>query len=277
MLVFNRTELFILEALGEHQAVGIFALAFGLSLQLTAPADALLLPMLPAVAGIVSEWPERAREAFGRSTRVSAVVCGAILATVTPLLVSLIPVIYGRAFEAAAWMVVPLAMMALLRSVTNPVTAFTLARQKAGVRLRANVAALVVDLLLAVALIPLLGVWGAVIAAVGAQAVAVIWLAANEPFVVAARPNGLWSLYGAFVVGAGAAGTALILGRAMEPAGVAAAATAAALWGGLFFFVAIRLTGSGMSQRDLEAFLPALPTPARRAFAALLQPLTARD
>jgi O-antigen/teichoic acid export membrane protein len=255
MLVFNRTELFILEALGEHQAVGIFALAFGLSLQLTAP--------------------ERAREAFGRSTRVSAVVCGAILATVTPLLVSLIPVIYGRAFEAAAWMVVPLAMMALLRSVTNPVTAFTLARQKAGVRLRANVAALVVDLLLAVALIPLLGVWGAVIAAVGAQAVAVIWLAANEPFVVAARPNGLWSLYGAFVVGAGAAGTALILGRAMEPAGVAAAATAAALWGGLFFFVAIRLTGSGI--RDLEAFLPALPTPARRAFAALLQPLTARD
>lgn len=60
LLVFSRSELFLLKAFNQAEAVGLFALAFGLSQQITAPADAMLHALLPAVAGQLSAWPERA-------------------------------------------------------------------------------------------------------------------------------------------------------------------------------------------------------------------------
>lgn len=44
LLVFSRSEVLILEALGEQQALAVFALAYGLSQRLTTPIDTLLGP-----------------------------------------------------------------------------------------------------------------------------------------------------------------------------------------------------------------------------------------
>ena len=148
---------------------------------MTAPADALLLPLLPAVAGVLSAWRDCARSAFERSTRLSALVCGGIAAVALPTLVFAIPLVYGKDFAGASWLLVPLALTSMFQSVNNPVNAFVSARQRGGLRLRATAAALVVDIVVAVVLIPPFGAWGAVVANVVGQLTVVVWLAATEP------------------------------------------------------------------------------------------------
>ena len=129
LLVFSRSEIFILEAFHKHAALGWFAVAFGLSWQMTAPVDALLLPLLPAISGLLASWPDRAQAAFERSTRISAVASGAVAAVVVPMLVFAIPLVYGASFGRASWLFLPLALVSMLQSVNNPVTAFVNARE----------------------------------------------------------------------------------------------------------------------------------------------------
>ena len=138
LLVFSRSEIFLLQAFNQPEALGLFALAFGLSQQITAPVDAMLHPLTPAVAGLLSEWPERAAQAFERSTRVSALLSGGVAAVVVPTLVFAVPLIYGDAFESAAWLFVPLALVSAFQSVNNPVLAFVNARQRGGLILKAS-------------------------------------------------------------------------------------------------------------------------------------------
>jgi O-antigen/teichoic acid export membrane protein len=275
LLVFSRSEVFLLEAFDQPEALGLFALAFGLSQQMTAPADALINPLLPAVAGIVSSWPERARETFERSTRVSALVCGGIAAVVIPTLVLAVPLIYGEEFEAAAWLLIPLGLVSTFQSVNNPVNAFVNARERAGLRLRAYLVALVVDVGVAVALIPGFGAWGAVVAAVTGQVVAIVWLAAKEPFLRGCGILGVVRLYRAFVVGVGAGAIAFGAGAVLPGSHDLVSAVSACGLGAGVYALAIRVSRSGLPPADRNALVGAMPAPVRPYLMWLLRPLTA--
>jgi O-antigen/teichoic acid export membrane protein len=275
LLVFSRSEIFILQAFHQQEALGVFALAFGLSQQMTAPADALLLPLLPAVAGILSEWPERALLAFERSTRVTALVCGVIAAAVVPALVFAIPLIYGKDFATASWLLVPLALVSVFQSVNNPVVAFVNARRRAGLRLKATSTALVVDVAIAVALIPRFGAWGAVVANIIGQLIVITWLVAAEPLARSLGLSAVLRLYRPFLVGLAAAGAALSVGLASHSWSASLTPVLVFCVGGGVYVFGIRLCRSGLTTEDRNAFVGAMAAPLQSVLSRLLQPVTA--
>lgn len=274
LLVFQRSEIFILEAFHQARALGLYSLAFGLGQQITAPVDALLLPLLPAVAGILSEWPAHAYGAFARSTRVSALLCGGIAAAVTPLLVFGVPVIYGHAFGSAAWLFFPLALVSIFQSVNNPVLAFVNARQRGGLRLKANAVALLVDAAIAVALIPEFGAWGAVAAAVLGQLVALVWLVLAEPLVRMSPLREVLRLYRPFLAGLAVAAIVLPLGVELRHLSALLASLGAGSLGIVLYVLTIRITRSGLTAEDVDALVQAVAAPFQRWLSGLLRTVT---
>ncbi len=160
----SRDEIFVLALFGLRNAVGYFALAYGLASQLTAPVDAVLSPLTPAAIGIVATAPDRAGVAFLRSMRFTAAASGVLTAVALPMLTVLIAFIYGNRFEATTRLIIPLGIASCLSSLLNPVGTFVNARRRSDLILKANILALGVDLVLAFSLIPIIGVWGAVVA-----------------------------------------------------------------------------------------------------------------
>jgi O-antigen/teichoic acid export membrane protein len=274
LLVFSRSEIFLLKAFHQPEALGLFALAFGLSYQVTAPADALLHPLLPAVAGVLSAWPDRALRAFERSTRVSALVCGAIAASLAPALVFAIPLIYGSEFRSAAWFFFPLALVSAFQSVNNPVTAFVNARQRGGLILKANLAALAVDIGIAVALIPDFGAWGAVAANGAGQLVTLGWLAIAEPLASSQGFERLLKLYRPFLVGVLASTVALGAGAALQSLSALLATFVAGFLGFGLYITLIRLFRSGLTTQDRDVLIDAMSMRVRPHIARLLRPIT---
>jgi O-antigen/teichoic acid export membrane protein len=274
VLVYSRSELFLLQLFHQTAALGFFALAFGLGVMITAPADAMLHALLPAVSGIIAVWPERALQTFERSTRVSALVCGGIAAVVVPSLVVAVPLIYGQNFARAAWLFAPLALVSTFQSVNNPVLAFVNGRQRGGLILKANAAALAVDLVVAVALIPEFGAWGAVAANISGQTVALTWLAKTEPLVMARGVSGLVRLYRAFLFGATIGAAALAADAALGPSlGVLGILSTCAISFAAYVLV-LRRTGSGLTIDDRNALVGAAASPMRPYMAWLLRPVT---
>jgi O-antigen/teichoic acid export membrane protein len=275
LLVFSRSEVFLLKAFHKDQALGVFALAFGLSQQLTAPADSMLLALMPAVAGVLSAWPERAAAAFERATRVSALACGALTVAVVPTLVFLLPLIYGHAFHSAAWLLVPLALVSCFQSVNNAVTAFVNARRRAGVILTANSAALAVNVVVAIALIPRFGAWGAVAANVTGQLVAILALARSEPLIRDRSLATLIRAYRPFLLSLGVIAVVLpVCALLLQWSGVIAAIAACGLASSAYI-VALRLSNSGLTVGDRDALIGSVSEQARPHVVRLLKPVTA--
>jgi O-antigen/teichoic acid export membrane protein len=274
VLVFSRSEIFLLQAFDQPEALGLFALAFGLSQHITAPVDAMLHPLMPSVAGVLSEWPERAVQAFERSTRVSALLSGGVAAVVVPTLVFAVPLIYSNAFQPAAWLFVPLAFVSTLQSVNNPVLAFVYARQRGGLILTASTVALVVNVGVAVALIPPFGAWGAVVANVTAQLVVLVSLAATEPLAAKLGLAGMLRLYRSFLLGVAVSAAALGAGAALADfSAILATITAWAIGVGLFIFL-VRLSKSGLTIEDRDALVNAVAARARPHLTRMLRPVT---
>ena len=163
-LVVSRTEVFFLTWLGDAAAVGTFALAFGLASHVFAPAQALVGPLIPAISGLREVDLEAVGSAFRRTVRASGLVVSLLLVVAVPVFALLLPLMYGKAYAQSEGMFVALAVSAALLVAGGPVSAFVMGRLAARTILTANVLALVVDVGVAVALIPLLGGWGAVIA-----------------------------------------------------------------------------------------------------------------
>ena len=274
LLVYSRSEVFLLALFDKPEALGLFALAFGVSQVITAPADALLHPLIPAISGVLSAWPERALAAFERSTRVSTLICGGISAAVIPTLVFAVPLIYGSSFASAAWLFVPLALVSIFQSASNPVFAFANARQRGATIFKATAAALVVDVAVAVALIPVLGAWGAVAANVLAQPVGVVWLAVTEPLAMTHGAMGLLRLYRPFLFGAAIAGISLVVGGVVASASAGFAAGAACATGALLYLAVVRITRSGLTIEDRDALVGAMAKPVQPYLARLLGPVT---
>lgn len=163
-LVFSRSEIAILEALGEHHALAVFALAFGLAQRLTAPVDTLLGPLMPALSALAGAHPERMQAGFGRALRLSATGVAFLAAAAGVGTMLIAPVLFGAEYEGVGPAFLALAAVTLVRGAVQPYIALAHAIGRPGILMRANLIALLVDVAIAIALIPPLGLWGAVVA-----------------------------------------------------------------------------------------------------------------
>jgi hypothetical protein len=127
---------------------------------------------------------------------------------------------------------------------------------------------------IAVALIPPFGAWGAVAANVFGQLVALVWLAATEPLAMTHGPRGLLRLYRPFLFGSAIGGTSLLVGAVVQASSTTlAAATVCALGGGLYL-LAIRITRTGLTIQDRDALVGAMAKPIQPYLSRLLGPVT---
>ena len=274
MLVFSRSELLVLDASHAAAAAGLFALAFGLSQQVTAPVDAMLNPLSPAVAGIVAAHPQRAPHTLLRSTRVAAVMAAALVAVVFPALYVALPVIYGDRFTAAADIFLPLGVASCVQSVVNPLLTFARARRRSGALLTINCVALVLDLAVAVALVPLIGVWGAVVANVAGQLAVLAPMARMECRHWSVPAAAYLRALGPFAVSVPAMLVAALAVPGWLGLPPAVGSVVAALAGGVAVVAGVRLTGTGIPAADLEPGLRILPGPAQRVARPVARLLT---
>ncbi len=163
-LALTRTEVFFLTWLSTPEAVGIFALAFGLANHIFAPAEAMVGPLIPAVSGLHEVDRGSLIAAFQRVLRASSVGIALACAGGLPALAILVPVLYGEEFAASAPLLLALGAAGAVLTTGGPLSVFTMGRLSGSHLMLANTAALATDLVLALALIPVWGAWGAVVA-----------------------------------------------------------------------------------------------------------------
>jgi len=258
-LVFSRSEVVILEALGEQQALAVFALAFGLAQRLTTPVDTLLGPLIPALSAIASAHPERLRPGFGRALRLSSTAVAFLAGAAFIGTTLAAPVLFGPEYEGTAAVFAALAGVSLLRSAAQPYIAVAHAVGRLGGLVRANGIALIVDVALAVALIPTLGVWGAVIAnAVGALLALVLSVRAI-PQAGSVRDAGVPTRKLLAVTG-GSVAAAYAAGAVGGTAGPAIGALAAYAVGACAFLTLARIFGGLLRESDSAVLLDVLPS-----------------
>lgn len=281
-LVMSRSEVFLMNWLAAPAAVGVFALAFGLASHVFAPAQAFVGPLVPAISGLLEVDAQSVRPAFRRVLRAGATVVGLVEAAAVVPLAVLVPVLYGREFATAGPLVVALGVSAGLVTVASPVVAFVSARLSAGEMLRATSVALVVDVVLAVTLIPLWGAWGAVVANIGGSLTSLLIMTRSElrglditvrtalrdvlPCLLGAALAGVLMLGAG--VGIGDGGAALEAGDAWMRAALAGGV------GSLLYVTVVRLSRSGLTVGDAGAITRALPVRAQPVGRFLLGLLT---
>lgn len=269
-LVVSRSEVLALTWLSTPAATGAYALAYGLANHMFSPAQALLGPLIPAISGLREVDPDAVGRALGRSLRASSTIVGLILGCAVPAFAVLVPLIYGDDFGAVPPVLLALSVAGGFMVVASPVKAFVLARLKGRRMLVINLIALAVDVALMIGLIPLLGVWGAVIANFSAAATQLGLLLASElralnlsvsETVLHAFPAALGSL--ACLASWWAASLLLPFLHALV------AALIAGLTGVLLTVVALRLFRCGLSADDGRAILRVFPV----ALARIARPL----
>ncbi len=275
-LVLSRSEIFILTWFSMPAAAGAFALAFGLAGHLFAPAQAIIGPLVPAISGLHEVDSASVAPAFRRTLRAGSAIVAGLSAVALPALALLVPWIYGPAFASASPLVVVLGIAGGCLVVAAPVMAFTLARLSATRVLWASGSALVVDLALAVGLVPLLGVWGAVIANVAGSATQLGLLLRGELAVL----HLTWRTVAWDVapVGVGVLACLVAWGVSGAVAGLpVVAAVLAAVMGLALLVVGMRLSRSGLTEPDAAALLRNLPGSVARLVATPIGWLTVRS
>lgn len=274
LMVFSRSEILFLEFFDKTAALGIFALAFGVAAQITAPVDALLNPLLPAVAGLSGAHPEALKEGRNRALRAASMLSGLILATAAPVLAVALPVVYGSEFADARYPFLILAAVSCLQSACNPLLAFFNARRQSTLLLMVNLAAFLVDCILAVFLIPPFALAGALVANIGAQGVAIGLLVHREAKILKESPTAIWRLLASWLAGVVAGVSATVAGSAMVFSPIAGAALSLAL-GTALYATMTRVGRLGMTDGDWAALVRDLPpalTPAVKLGQWVLSP-----
>ena len=275
-LISSRSEVFVMSWLAEPAALGIYALAFGLAVHAFAPAQALVGPLIPAISGLREVDEGAVRPAFRRVTRAGSTVVALILSTALAPLALLVPLLYGAEFEEASPVVLALGITAGLATVGGPIFAFVSARLSGKAILAANLIALVVDIGLAILLIPILSTWGAVIANAGGAVTTLTILGTRElralglPARTALRdasPAVIGSVCSAVVFVAGAQAHAPVVVRAVG----------AGLAGGLLCIAIMRVLRVGLTSEDRGAVGRAIPSRAGRVADLLLRWVSVPD
>jgi len=268
-LVTSRSEIFLLQWLADPVTVGTFALAFGLSSHLFSPAQALLGPLIPAVSGLSEIDRAALGAAFSRTLRASSTVVALILACLLPAFASLVPVLYGEDYESVPALLIALGIAGGLMVVAAPVEAFVLARLRGGRLLKINLAALAVDLALAVSLIPVIGVWGAAAANVAGAVTRLVVLVRGEIGLLGlTAAQTVRSALPAFV-GAGLC-IATSLAAWVSPLPDVATSVVAGALGLVLLLVLLRISHIGIEPGDAAAVVSAVPPRLRKTVARLL-------
>jgi O-antigen/teichoic acid export membrane protein len=247
-LVMSRSEVFFMTWLATPAAVGAYALAYGLAAHLFAPAQAFLGPLIPAISGLRTVDSEAVSPAFRRTLRASSTVVGVLVAAAVVPLALLLTTLYGVDYAEAAPVLVALGISAGMVIVVSPVTAFVSARLSAGLLLKANLVALAVDTALAVSLIPLIGIWGAVVASISAVAVRFTLLMHSEIALLGISWREVWRLVRPAVLGIA---LCVPLWFAMRPFGEGLVPAIIAGVAGLAgYLLALRLARTGLNEAD---------------------------
>ena len=220
LLVFGRSEIVLLEAFDYIAALGIFALAFGLSSQVTSLIDAATGPLSVALTYRLAQ--AQAEDAGGRllvQAQKAVLTCVVLWAALTLLPVSqLIPFLYGESFRPAAAVFLIGSAASFYQSAAAPMEALASALGKPELPLRANAAGFATGFALALLLIPHFGLYGAVWSNVAGQATSSTVLAVSVGRRVGASREVMRLLFRVGIA-------------VMATAGLAAAALNISLWG----------------------------------------------
>jgi O-antigen/teichoic acid export membrane protein len=277
LLVYSRSEVFVLGYYHQARNLGIFALGFGLSQQLTTPVDAMLGPLMPASAALLSVHPASAERALLRGLRFSSLMCGGIAAVLIPPVYFVVPLIYGSGYGQVAAIFLVLGLVSTLQSVSHPINALYAARRKAGVVLGVNGATLVIDGVVALGLVPLLGAWGAVVANSTTQIVVSACFAFLEFRHYDIRKSTLVMVGRSWLLGAVALGIALSAGLLSPFGNPIVEAALSAVTGGLAYLVLIRCFGGVLDDADRAVILRVVPIRLRSVLDTLASVVSVRS
>lgn len=269
----SRTEVVILTWMNAAEAAGVFALAFGLSGQLFSPAQALVSPLIPAVSGLREVDEGAVSRALTRTLRANSTAVAFLAGGALPALAALVPLIYGSSFGQVPEVLMVLGIAGSFLVIAGPVQAFVQARLLGARLLWINLGALVLDLVLAVALVPLIGVWGAVTANVVAALTRLGLLLIGE-----VRSLGLtWMIIARCITPTVLGGVACVLSwsvtRVLELRPISAG-VCAGLVGTALVTVGIWVTRSGLTEGDARAIKRVMPTSMQRLIGPGLRIIT---
>lgn len=268
--VVSRTEVLALTWMQQYVAAGTFALAFGLAAHLFSPAQALIGPLIPAVAGLRAVDSGAIRPAFDRTIRAASTLIGLMVAVGAPAFAVLIPIIYGSDFATASLPFILLCIASAAGVLSGPVQAFTQSRLAGWSLVRVNSVALAIDILVVLlALVPAIGIWGAVAANATAAVARVLMLVRLE-----LRDLGMsWMsfLRGVvpFCIGAVSCLVSWIIVDWTAWNLAVEAVVSAALGLGMLL-VGLRALRSGFRQDDADAMVAAMPVRLKKIAAHLL-------
>ena len=274
-LVVSRTEVLALTWLSDPVSVGLFALAFGLAGHMYAPAQAIIGPLVPAISGLREVDAPSVAKAFGRALRGSSTVVALLSGIALPAVAVLTPTLYGSSYTGIEPVVLAIGVANGFLVVGAPVSAFVMARLSASRVLVASLVALLVDVVLALGLIPVWGVWGAVVANIGAATTQMLILFVSE--LTALHLS--WATVGRDIVPVFIGAVVALLAwyaSTFVPSVWWAAAVAAVI--GVVGVVGLLWAGrSGLTAGDLGAVVRVLPVRARGPVGAILRSVRWRD
>ena len=279
-LVGERTEVMILTWMNEATAAGIFALAMGLAIHLFSPAQSLVGPLIPAVTGLREVDEAAVARALGRTLRASATAVGLLVGAAMPAFAALVPLIYGAEYAGVQPVLLVLAVSGGLGMLVPPVTAFVQARLQGHRLLWINVVSVAVSAGLAVGLIPVLGVWGAVIGNAGGVLARLGLILGGELTALSYPLRRVLRDIGPLLIGVVTCWIAWsvvgLLGLDLLGADALLAAVAAGAVGMTVVLVLMRITRTGLSPADSAAIGGALPERLSAVAAPLLRLVTRR-
>lgn len=274
-LLVSRTEVLFLTWWDMPVAAGLFAAAYGLAGHVFSPAQALVGPLIPAISGLREVDAAAVGAALRRTLRASSTAVALLMAVVLAPIALLIPLIYGSEYAEAGPAFIALGLGAGVATVGGPISAFIQARLQGRRILLINLISLTLNLGLVLALLPLLGLWGAVLANIGGTLVRVGALLVGElRDAELSLRTGLHD--GApLAVSAVASLVALQVG-ASAPSGVMASAAVAGVVGVVLSGLGVWLTRSGLTSDDVRVIGAAAPQHLRGPFTATLRAISHR-
>jgi O-antigen/teichoic acid export membrane protein len=261
-VVWQRTEVAFLQALAPAAEVAFYALAFGIATQagrIPYQLSVVLFPSFPALVGggRVAELASLHATAMRYFVLLGAPL-GVGLAVTAPAVVRLL---YGPAYGPAAAVLAVLALGSLVGFAAGASPAVLHATKRQDRLLRQGLLAAAVDVVLALALIPVAGAVGAAVASVAAQA-----LGSGLAIRAAAREAGAGVPIAALVrIAAAALAMGVVASLPILLLEGAAALVAAVLLGAAAYPLALRALHA-LSAEDLDrarVLVERLPAPAR--------------
>ncbi|WP_435736841.1 oligosaccharide flippase family protein [Cellulosimicrobium sp. PMB13] len=274
-MLSSRVEVVVLTWMSEPEAAGVYALAFGLATHLFSPAQALVGPLIPAVSGLHEIDRASVGRALSRTVRASSTVMALLLASALPLLAFLVPVIYGEQYAGVPEVLLVLGVSGGLMVIVSPVKAFVMARLSGNRLLVVNLCALVVNVGTMFALVPVLGVWGAVLGNVAAALLQVTMLLVSESRIFGVGGRDVLRAVAPFALGAVAGGGSWYAVSLLGLPSVAAAVVAATL-GLVLLVLLLHLVRAGLTPEDSSAITGSLPRTIARIAGPFLRLCTAQ-